>query len=244
MGHRWFSGISALLDLLLPPACAFCGQSLESPAHPQLCGECRADIPALVSPCCRRCALPYPAEDGTDHLCQSCLMQPPPFSRVVAAGVYDGALRSAIHRFKFQGAVGLDRPLGHLLAHQLDQRGAGYDLIAPVPLHPSRLRQRTYNQSLLLGRELSRLTSLPVRADLLQRVRPTLPQQGLSAEDRRRNLRGAFTVSKPLRGERVLLVDDVFTTGATARECCARLLAAGAGEVSVAVLARAPRYLT
>ncbi len=245
MAWRWLRGWSALLDLFLPPACALCGKTLASAAEPQLCPTCLSDIPPLGPASCRRCALPYPAENGSDHLCQSCLLQPPPFARVVTAGIYDRALRQAIHRFKFDGAIGLDRPLAHLLARVLGEAPENaFDLLVPVPLHPARLRHRTYNQSLLLGRELSRLTGLPLRSELLRRLRPTPPQQGLDAEERRRNLRGAFAAPKPLHGQRILLLDDVLTTGATARECSSVLLDAGASEVSVAVLARAPRHFS
>jgi ComF family protein len=116
------------------------------------------------------------------------------------------------------------------------------DLLVPVPLHPRRLRQRSYNQALLLARELGRNLSLPVASRLLQRRHPTPPQRGLSARVRFHNLRGAFALERPLAGERILLVDDVMTTGATTSECTRTLLAGGGGEVAVAVLGRARRH--
>jgi ComF family protein len=163
---------------------------------------------------------------------------------VVAAGVYAGTLREAVHRFKFGGALALDRPLGGLLAARLAAEMPLWrpELVVPVPLHRRRLGERTYNQSLLLARELARQWRVAVPARLLLRTRPTPPQQGLTAAQRRRNLKGAFALRRPLGGERVLLVDDVLTTGATARECARMLLAGGAGEVAVAVLARAARH--
>jgi len=243
-GWRWLCDeFCGLLDLLLPPACPACGGERGYTPSQLFCTACLAGIHHLTSPCCPRCALPYPAEGGTDHLCESCLRQPPPYSWVTALGLHEEALRRAVHRFKYQGRVGLDRPLGQLLAAALETgRNWRPDLLVPVPLHRNRLRERTYNQSLLLARVLGRRWQLPVASRLLLRSRPTLPQQGLPAEVRRRNLQGAFVLHRELHGERVLLVDDVLTTGATAGECSRVLLAGGADEVAVAVLARARLY--
>lgn len=236
--------VSGLLDLLLPPACPLCG--VEQPGSPpyQLCPDCRAGIHPLCSPFCPRCALPYPTEGGSDHLCEDCLRTPPPFAWARGVGIYEDTLRTAIQRFKFEGAFGLDRSLSQLLARTLgaDVERFRPDLVTPVPLHRTRLRRRTYNQSLLLAKRLGSLWDLPVAARLLVRIRPTPSQQGLKASVRQRNLRGAFASGRRLEGERVLLVDDVLTTGATARECCRVLRAAGASDVAVAVLGRAPRY--
>lgn len=243
--RAWLLGeLAGLFDLLLPPACSLCGAALPASSALLLCPACLAAIEPLASPRCPRCALPYPTEAGTDHLCEACLREEPAFSWVAAAGIYDGTLRQAVHRFKFQGAVGLDRPLGQMLGSVLAGQAPGWrpDLVAPVPLHRSRLGERTYNQSLLLARVLARQWRVPVAPRLLLRTRPTPPQQGLSAAERRKNLQGAFALGRPLAGERVLLVDDVLTTGATVRECSRELRAGGAGEVAVAVLARARRH--
>jgi ComF family protein len=133
--------------------------------------------------------------------------------------------------------------LAGLLATVLERDGALLpELLIPVPLHYSRLRERTYNQALLLARVLGRRWRLQVLPRLLVRSRPTPQQQGLKAEVRRQNLKGAFALNQKLNGERVLLIDDVVTTGATVRECSRVLLEGGAGEVVVAVLARARRY--
>ncbi|MEZ4485608.1 MAG: ComF family protein [Syntrophotaleaceae bacterium] len=181
--------------------------------------------------------------DGHDHLCLACLQDPPPFAWALAVGRYEKTLRSAVQRFKYQGDFNLDRPLAWLLYDALQQalRDFRPDLLVAVPLHSARLRHRSYNQSLLLARALGKRMQLPVPARLLTRTRPTPPQIGLKAIERRRNLRGAFAVRGVLDGERVLLIDDVMTTGATARECSRTLLEAGAGAVAVAVLARAAR---
>ncbi len=239
--------VAGLLDLLFPPVCPLCRTECPSLPAAALCPRCSAGIPPLTSPCCPRCSLPYPAEEGSDHLCGDCLQSPPPFGRVVAAGVYDATLSQAIQAFKYQGQIDLDRPLAAVLAAQVAmewrQGLRRPQLLVPVPLHPHRLRQRTYNQSLLLARILGRLWEIPVAPRLLRRLCPALPQQGLSAKERRQNLKGAFILDgEGARGRRILLVDDVLTTGATARECSRTLIAGGAAEVTVAVLARALRH--
>lgn len=237
--HAEFRG---LIDLLLPPACPLCGS--RSGGHPPLmfCPERLSGFHPIASPRCPRCSLPYPTEGGSDHLCESCLRDTPPFSSVLALGIYEESLRRAIQRFKYEGAIALDRPLANLLAGIVEGGNVpSPDLLVPVPLHGTRLRERTYNQALLLARSLGRCCRLPVLSRLLVRHRPTPPQQGLRAEARRQNLKGAFGLKGKLNGERVLLVDDVVTTGATVRECSRVLLEGGAGEVAVAVLARARR---
>lgn len=236
--------LTGLLDLLLPAACPWCRRPLGPSPHPTFCPACQSALLPPAGSCCPRCALPYPTEGGSDHHCEACLRQPPPFARIHALGVYADSLRQAITAFKYQGRIELDRPLGRLLAEHLRQRvdPAGFDLILPVPLHPSRLRQRSYNQSLLLARVLSRELRCPLEPRRLRRLRPTPPQQGLSAALRQANLRQAFALSHPLQGQHILLVDDVVTTTATARECSQVLLAGGAGSVTLAVLARAGRH--
>ena len=166
-------------------------------------------------------------------------MRYPPFSRVHCVGLYDLALRKAIHQFKFNQRVGLDRPLAKLLERVIADDEL-FDLILPLPLHPRRLRQRSYNQSQLLAKEIGKLRGVPVASRLLLKERDTLPQQGLSACDRELNLRSAFRLSRCLSGERILLVDDVMTTGATASAAGSLLLQNGASEVQVAVVGRAP----
>jgi ComF family protein len=180
-----------------------------------------------------------PAAD--DHLCGICLPErDPPFDRVIPGGLYADALQDAIHRFKYRSQIDLDRPLARLLLPQLTDIARDCDLILPVPLHPRKLRQRTYNQSLLIARILAPALGLPLATSVLIRHRDTLPQQGQDAASRRKNLHNAFRATRPLAGTRILLIDDVLTTGATARECSRSLKKAGGGDIVVAVLARAP----
>lgn len=230
-GGRW------LLRQLLPPACPLCKQTLAFGWVEPFCPDCWAGFTPLPQARCSSCALPFVAADNSSHLCGRCLIKPPPFTTVYAAGRFNGSLREAVHRFKFNQCYSLDRSLGLLLNRALP---AEHDpeLLVPVPLHPRRLRQRSYNQALLLARELGRLRSLPVMP-LLEKVLETESQQGLRAEQRESNLKRAFQTVTELDGERVLLVDDVMTTGATAKACSKVLLDAGAAGVDVAVVGRA-----
>lgn len=234
--HRELIGLA---DLCFPPVCLLCRQALR--ASVLFCSTCFETIIPITSPRCLRCDLPFAAVDGGDHLCQSCLLHPPPFLWAKSVGIYEETLRQAVHKFKYEGEFNLDRPLAALMEDAMQGVLEDYrpDLLLPVPLYITRLRQRSYNQALLLAKALGRSWQLPVASRLLLRIRPTPPQIGLKAAQRRRNLRDAFAVSRPLQGERVLLIDDVMTTGATARECSRVLLDGGAGEVAVAVLARA-----
>lgn len=236
--------MTGLIRLFLPPACPLCAREMSGSRSGGLCDDCRNEIPPLPASRCPLCALPFACEDGSTHLCESCTRSAPPFTEVTALGAYEGTLRHAVHRFKFQGQLNLDRPLGEMLAEATGglRNNLSPQLLVPVPLHPGRLRQRTYNQSLLLARELGRNLGIPVAPHLLLRRRPTPPQQGLTARVRKNNLQGAFTLQERLAGERILLVDDVMTTGATAAECTRTLLEGGGGEVAVAVLGRARRH--
>lgn len=241
MWARIFDALQASLDLLLPPACLLCGQRLDPDGKdPSLCDDCLASMSSLGEAYCRRCAQPYPVPYPTDHLCGNCLRQPPPYSRVCAVGRYQGGISEAIHRLKYRNQLSLAAPLGRRLAISLLATDAAFrpDLLIPVPLHPRRLRQRGYNQAMELARPVSRLYATPIDALLLQRTRHTPHQQGLTAAERRRNLRSAFSLTRPVEGRTVLLIDDVMTTGETVRECARTLVAGGATEVRVAVVAR------
>jgi ComF family protein len=146
-----------------------------------------------------------------------------------------------IHRLKYRNQLILAEPIGKLLGNTLTKKLVDFhpDLIIPVPLHITRLRQRSYNQALEIARPLAHQSGIPLDTATLLRIRATSPQQGLSAEDRRKNLRQAFKVSSSIAGKRVLLIDDVLTTGETARACSKALVAAGANEIRVVVFGRA-----
>ena len=259
---RW---ISAIGDVLFPRRCGSCGhlfvrQAGHAVARDTMgrledlpprawaayfCGCCRNRWTAVASPLCSSCGLVFTGRQGPDHLCGRCLKKPFGFGRARAVGLYDQTLRAAIVQLKFKGTAGLAQPLGELLygAFRRYWPPGGIDMVAPVPLHGRRLRQRGFNQAYLLVRRwrLPRETEL-VR-DLLVRTRDTAPQSGMSRRQRRRNIDKAFAVNRSGRssGRRVLLVDDVLTTGATADACARALIGDGAAGVDVLTLARAPQ---
>jgi len=192
---------------------------------------------------CSRCGLVFKSRQGEDHLCGRCLDRPGAFSRARAAGIYDQSLRMAIHALKFKGWVGLAGPLGGLLLDTFRRYWASgdIDVVAPVPLHRRRFHRRGFNQAHLLVRRWRLPGETVVVRDLLVRTRATAPQTGLDRRQRRTNLENAFSVSRPgqITGKRVLLVDDVLTTGATVNACATALIRDGAGRVDVLTLARA-----
>lgn len=198
---------------------------------------------------CKRCGVPFHSPDDTDHLCGRCILHPPAFASARACAVYDSAdgrrqpLRGVIHQLKYDRRIAVARPLRRILAERAPASFAGCEVLLPVPLHRDRLRWRGFNQALVLARDLARDKCIPVAADVLVRSRPTRPQVGLDPSLRAANVAGAFSVVQPerIRQRRVLLVDDVMTTGSTVDACAAALRRAGARQVEVLVLARAVR---
>lgn len=229
-----------IVAFLLPRACPLCLQTLcdQSSAEP-FCSDCMAAIrPLPENGLCSRCALPFTATEQNSHLCGRCLKDPPHFSHVYAVGYHEQALRRAIHQFKFNHRVHLDLALCRLLELRLP-RDCHFDLIVPVPLHRRRLRKRGYNQSLLLARQLGRRRGIEVAAQALLKTRDTRNQQELGAARRRTNLKRAFSLNLDVEDKHILLVDDVMTTGETARACSILLRRGGAASIEVAVIGRA-----
>jgi ComF family protein len=177
--------------------------------------------------------MPFTSEYG--DVCGQCLKKTPLFSRVINYGIYEGVLAEAINHLKFYKVKRLAKPLGSLLA-AFDLSGS--DGIIPVPLSIGSLRERGFNQSLLISRVISKKFHVPLLMDNLRKTKETPPQIGLSARERLLNLKNAFEVRGSIRGLRLLLLDDVMTTGATVAECSKELMKAGAKEVSVLTLAR------
>jgi len=231
-----------LSDFFFPPLCPLCRKILSENPGSGFCPDCLRQITFLNHPYCPACGLPFPSSSGDDHLCSKCLLEERYFTSARAVGVYQGALAQAISRLKYHGATHLAKPLGKLL---IDYQDPSFPLvkfegILPVPLSPTRLRERGFNQALLLARQLSRAHSIPLRYEALRRVRHTPPQTQLSGPEREKNIRGAFEVPHPemVEGKHILLIDDVLTTGATVRECAKVLRRAGAKQVDVLTLAR------
>lgn len=228
---RWLRGAGrTLLDLLYPPRCPGCGR-----LGVLFCQECRARIEPLPELSCHRCGGPV-EESG---LCQACRTTASHLDALFAAAVFAPPLRDAIHELKYNNGRALAEPLGQRMAAVWRSRGLSADLLVPVPLHRSRQAERGYNQSALLARVLAAEVGVPLDERLLVRQRATAHQVGLGQADRLRNVAGAFACQKDVTGKRVMLVDDVATTGATLEACAAALRAAGAASVTAFTLARA-----
>jgi ComF family protein len=229
----------SILEFFLPRLCLFCGTAVGEEAEIAVCPECEGQIEWVESPMCTCCGTVFASRDGADRVCGDCTVDPPAFTRARAAAIYDGPAAQAIKRFKFGGKMAYlpvmqtwmqRRPLCLELV-------ADADLIAPVPLHPRRLRQRGFNQALLLAHAFP---EVPLGREVVVRMRHTIPQVELKPKERRDNVKGAFAVPHPalVKGKNVLLLDDVFTTGATVRECAKALLKSGARRVDVLTVAR------
>jgi ComF family protein len=232
------------LDILLPSACAYCRAPIKDSSVPFFCSTCWNDFSLLPGPCCPSCGRPFESSEALSHSpaheCYACRQQPPRFDQALSVGYFEGSLREAIHQFKYRPCRALGSPLGTWMSGNLRVL-TSIDIIMPVPLHGSRLRQRGFNQALLLADPLSRTADLSLCYDNLWRIRSTIPQVELSGEDRIKNVAGAFALRRPLDvyGLSILLVDDVFTTGATLNECADVLKKAGAASVTALTLARA-----
>jgi ComF family protein len=235
------SGLTArrMADFLWPPQCLACREEVSQPRS--LCPDCWGSVRFLEPPLCRQCGYPFEFDAG-EALCAACLADPPAFHHARAVMAYGEVPKTLIGALKYgdrqEGAPAFARWLRRAGAELVEQS----DVILPVPLHRRKLFQRRFNQAALLALGLARLSGKPVILDALARTRHTDSQAGLGRKGRLDNVKGAFTVPEGQRhrlaGRRVLLVDDVFTTGATAGACARALARAGAGEISVLTLAR------
>ncbi len=231
--------VAPVLAVVFPSGCPACGRLLSRPGAGPLCEGCWATLPRHKAVLCR-CGLPLlPAHAQ----CGRCTGGPQAFAAGASLGPYEGALRLVLHALKYSGRRRAATRLAALLLEDeaVRQLVGTSDLLVPVPLHPRRLRERGFNQSALLAQALARPLGRPCRADALVRRRDTAPQAGLSAAERRRNVRQAFAVRRTaaVAGRIVTLVDDVITTGATAQACARALSGSGAAEVRLLTIARA-----
>jgi ComF family protein len=238
-----------LVDWLYPPRCRACAGRIHGRDAEYFCANCRQQIQPVLHPLCNICGRPFPDAGGGDHTCGVCLARPPHFLCARAWACYpreemeQHPLRQVVQKFKYGRKVSLGKPLGRLLARGCQEFLGEYeiDLIVPVPLHPKRLRWRGFNQSWLLARQVGRAYGIPMDPFVLQRSRATPPQTQLTEEERRKNMRGAFALrtGASVAEKSVLLVDDVYTSGATVNECSRTLKRGGAKQVYVLTLARA-----
>ena len=225
-----------------PPVCQFCGQRRAKPEEGFVCSHCWSQVRFIRPPYCERCGLPFEGHFTTTFECANCREMELHFSAARSAVVASGLVLEAIHRYKYQGALWFEPFLADLLVREagpalLEQK---WDWIVPVPLHPTKKREREFNQAGRLAAQLSASTKIPVNENWLRRVSPTVTQTRLTREQRTGNMRGAFAMAsgKRFHGERVVLLDDVFTTGATTSACAKVLQTAGVGEVCVWTVAR------
>lgn len=241
------------LGFLFPPACLLCGESLgdsQQAVHStgqRLCAGCYADLP-FNHHACSRCAMPLPVDYDTmnqqHRVCADCLQQPPPFEHSLSAFVYAQPLEWMLRQFKFNAQLMYLPLFAELWLDYLRRQSAQDPLpeaLLPMPLHPARLRQRGFNQSLLLASYLSKALQVPLNTQDCRRIRDTPHQTGMSAQQRRRNIRGAFQFVNKADYRHLAIVDDVVTTGSSVSELTRQLKRAGVARVDVWSLARAEK---
>jgi len=228
-----------IVDTVYPPRCLACTAATD--AVRALCPACWADTHFIAGTCCRACGVPLLGEAGAEDACESCTRHPPAWDRGAAALLYAGAGRRMVLALKHGDRLDMIRPLAAWMGRAGRPLLAESNLVAPVPLHWTRLVRRRYNQAAELARRLGRDAGRPVVPDLLARRRATSPQSG-GRDARAQNQAGAFAITPrhaaAVHGKRILLVDDVLTTGATLSACADTLRAGGAAGVDVLVLAR------
>lgn len=231
------------IDLVLPPQCLSCRAAVA--AEGSLCGRCWSQLRLIERPYCARLGIPFAYDLGEGALSAEAIADPPPFDRCRAVATFDDISRALVHGLKYRDRPELARSMGEWMARAGSEVVATADLIVPVPLHRRRLWSRRFNQSAMLAQAVARRSARRFAPAVLARVRPTVQQVGLTQAQRDDNVRGAFRVPATekinVAGRRVLLVDDVYTTGATAKAATRALLRAGAAAVDVLVFARVVR---
>lgn len=234
------TGLHGLIGIVYPPTCIAC-QAATGEAQ-ALCPACWRGIGFIERPYCERLGTPFPIDLGAGLLSPAAIADPPVFARARAVCRFEGTARELVHRLKYGDRVELSLTLGRMMVQAGRELAAEADLVLPVPLHRTRLWRRRFNQAAALARTISRETGLPLVTTALTRIRRTRQQVGLTRAQRADNLQGAFQVSAAARGQiegrRVLLIDDVLTTGATVNAASRALLRAGASAVDVLTFAR------
>lgn len=232
-------------NFALPPTCIACTAVTGEAGG--LCGTCWGRLTFITRPYCERTGSPFAFDPGEPLVSPEAVADPPAFDRARAAVLFDAVARDLVHGLKYADRLDLAAPMGRLMAQAGRELLADAGMLVPVPLHPLRLWRRRFNQAALLARRVSRASGVPVRADLLRRRRATTTQTHLDRAERRANVAGAFHVpaaaAPSLAGTRVVLVDDVYTTGATLDACARALRQAGAARVDALTFARVVELL-
>ena len=234
------AGSRTLVDFLLPPQCAACGDRIE--VHGHVCGACWRALSFIAPPYCQRLGIPFALDPGFPAISARATSDPPAYDRARAAVLFDDTSRALIHALKYRDRHDLARMMGRLMARAGAELLADAAIVAPVPLHRGRLWSRRFNQAALLARIVAEESGRTFVPDALVRTRPTARQVGLTADQRRRNVAGAFAVradwAARLSGRRIVLIDDVLTTGATIEGCARTLRRAGAENIDALLFAR------
>lgn len=236
-----------LLNFVFPLDCKICEKPIRESKGYSICEDCFKTIELIERPYCAKCGKPLIPTDffkqNREILCLDCKRKKYSFEFSRSTGIYDKVLKKCIHLFKYYGEKKLAKPLGKLMVDSLvknDEFKRKIDLIIPVPLHKNDLKKRGFNQSVLLGKVTGDYLSIPVRENVLVKKKLTPFQVNLSKKERKINILGAFSVEKPeeIKGKNILILDDVFTTGATVEECTKELMKARAKNIFVLTLAR------
>jgi ComF family protein len=242
LAKTFLSHFNAGFSFLYPEVCQICQTERATSEDGFVCQSCRFQVRFIKPPFCDRCGLPYPGDLSAPFECTNCREVDLYFSSARSAVVARNVVREAVHRYKYQRALWFESFLADLLLQEAlpALREQHWDFIVPVPLHSVKRREREFNQAERLAARLGAAAGIPLNSKLLCRVRPTVTQTLLTRQERTANMRGAFAVRAGacLDGESVILVDDVFTTGATTSACARVLQAAGAGDVCVWTVAR------
>jgi ComF family protein len=235
----WSHAARLVLDIALPTLCVACREPV---AGVGVCAECWAKLSFIAPPFCPRLGIPFVYDPGPGLLSMEAIADPPAYARARAAVRYDEVARTLVHALKYHDRTDLAPAMGRWMARAGEELLGDADVLVPVPLHWRRGWSRRYNQSGALARAIERQSGVPVARDVLRRIRPTQQQIGLSRSQRASNVQGAFKVSPEkaheIQGRRVVLIDDVLTSGATTDACARALLRARAAQVDVLVFAR------
>ena len=228
-------GIQALAFILFPPQCLLCAAPGQTGRD--VCAGCENDLPRNLS-ACQRCARPLKISHSQSLICGACLYKPPAFNHTLAPFLYQFPVEQMLQRLKFKGHLVVARLMADLLGDALAERDAWPQAIIPVPLHPRRLRERGFNQSLEIARPIAQRFGIPLLHQQVYRAHYQRPQTGLNLHERQNNIRRAFKLKRDLQVQRLAIVDDIMTSGSTVNELALALRSAGAQHIEVWVCAR------